>query len=1582
MAYEDDEYVDDYEPETETQPSGGDDDWEPSEQQAPPLLPPEDDEEDVENAPPYQVAGPPMPPPAKRETEEDDWEAAPSGGFKPSSTAKTDDLEAVTAKKEDDWEPAPTGGFKPERGQEPRGLAERVTAGFRGGMGETEDPETHERRMEPLGISPENQAKYPALSYFQPFIAPLDFIMRAPAGVAGAAAGFVAGILEKNPDALLPYGLDRTQADQVQRELDMFGKAALADVGSHAPKAAEPAVKGPREPLPRTETPALPAEGTAPLPLESGATRTPQQSQLPLEPPRDQYRQPEPELPLRTPAGEQGQLPLPGEAGPRPAGRGGDLSTPAAPELPGPGGRIAEQTEMPLHPPTGREPAPLEPVRQGELLPPTGEQGQLPFPHQEAPTAEGKTQRHGTPGSTAAAGTAEAQPPPPTPRPGEPGWLTQARGPEDYGKQTPQRGAGGGMNVGEVDPTVASAIKSSEPPAAAATAARPSEAIRGPIPESPAGAQKPGGNIVRPLDARPTGELIQLARRGELSPFMRDSLANELERRGVRRMPEPAGAEPLNVGAQLRAREETARRATQEATAPGPVKRFLQEERGGGPNPLRRFLRDERGGGRPTEPPPKPVPSERQGPKLTSFERAKKMTNEQLQAEIARTDIPRVQKAVFSDALRARGEKPNPAAAAKTPTELRQTTPTIPTKGGKAISPARQAVRDRIAPDPTWTDKIPTSFKEAAELTHRGYEGVFNALHPYARRAASLERELGRPLEREEDFHRLARSIKGLGGKIESIYREGPYDPETRKVIGPALDPILKKIMVDKKAFEEYAVAKRVIEKEGQGIKTGVPLKEANQTVAELGSKWGQTFKELNDFQSSMLRMAKHLVGEEGIAKIEAANKDYIPLYRALDPKSEMGDMFRTGGGLTVKDPIEKMKGSERQIVNPLNSVLKNTAMLADLAEKNEVHRAMKRANDAVVKAGGDGFIRKSRSDSPLQMSTEQRQRMLDAGIPEDMIEKMRFLDAKTYASESGKLRYFENGKEQIYDIPKDMARVVAGFDRPAMNMLVKIAGTPARLLRAGATLTPEFGVKNIFRDQATAFIQAQGIKGYIPFYDAAMSMERFFKPEVAKEFNKWMREGGANSNLVSFDRKLLNIEPRSFYGKLENVVVHPQQIPRMMLDLLRGFSEQMENATRFGAHMRDVKSGIPSSEAAFRARELTIDFGRMGNYPAVRLANTLIPFFNANVQGLDRFARAFKNDPSTTFIKTMAAITVPSIALWMLNKDDPRYQELPQWQKMLFWIIPTNDWRNITPAMEKKLRADNTDAWFRKDPQTGQMQYNHGTLWRLPKPFAEGQIFGSIPERIMESFVQHKPNAFKHVADSVIDALSPSFIPQAYRPIKEQQANWSDFLQRPLMSPDTTAKKPQAQQFTSGTSETAKLLAGAIRSVAGEKPVGQLGSPIIIDNYIRQLSGGLGSHVVSGIDKALNALSGKELPPAPERTWADIPGIKAFVARFPQSGAQSIQDFYDLRKEGQTAKAGGDKNAWIGDETAKRLKGYRDAIEKFNTDKEMSPEDKRTSIDVTTLMMIEAAKRGIELGNKASQRQQEIKERKKQLVQ
>ena len=109
----------------------------------------------------------------------------------------------------------------------------------------------------------------------------------------------------------------------------------------------------------------------------------------------------------------------------------------------------------------------------------------------------------------------------------------------------------------------------------------------------------------------------------------------------------------------------------------------------------------------------------------------------------------------------------------------------------------------------------------------------------------------------------------------------------------------------------------------------------------------------------------------------------------------------------------------------------------------------------------------------------------------------------------------------------------------------------------------------------------------------------------------------------------------------------------------------------------------------------------------------------------------------------------------------------------------------------------------------------------------------------------------------------------------------------------------------------------------------------------------------------------------------ADMPGIKAFAARFPGSDAQSIQDFYDERNDRKTEQAGikeqmktdpeGAKERrqrspvrYTGDRFAKLLKADRDAVNRIMGDKSMSPDDKRAAIDLTYLIMIEHAKRGM----------------------
>ncbi len=128
------------------------------------------------------------------------------------------------------------------------------------------------------------------------------------------------------------------------------------------------------------------------------------------------------------------------------------------------------------------------------------------------------------------------------------------------------------------------------------------------------------------------------------------------------------------------------------------------------------------------------------------------------------------------------------------------------------------------------------------------------------------------------------------------------------------------------------------------------------------------------------------------------------------------------------------------------------------------------------------------------------------------------------------------------------------------------------------------------------------------------------------------------------------------------------------------------------------------------KVEDLTIDFAKIGT--KVQALNLITAFFNARLQGYARLAQAFKEKPANTTLKTFAYITAPSIVLWYLNHDDPRYQQLPQWQKDLFWIV-------ITPeiGIGDNIVEDDNDY----------------TIYRIPKPFEPGLLFGTLPERMLD---------------------------------------------------------------------------------------------------------------------------------------------------------------------------------------------------------------------------------------------------------
>jgi hypothetical protein len=887
--------------------------------------------------------------------------------------------------------------------------------------------------------------------------------------------------------------------------------------------------------------------------------------------------------------------------------------------------------------------------------------------------------------------------------------------------------------------------------------------------------------------------------------------------------------------------------------------------------------------------------------------------------------------------------------------------PPLPPAGGAAAPPtpptgpvaaAHEAIRSRIA-QPTSGGK---SWREHANEFYENWKDKF---HPIKQAETAMAE--GRTLATEESPYDLARLTAGTHDQVRTMLDHGTFDFNTRQKTGPGLKEILAPVDRDP-GFVDYMIAKRSIEVSGRGIQTGVDLPQARTLVAAEAQKYEPAFRQVVGFQDRVLDYAQKagLISAQDAANMRRLGLDYVPLHRAMDT-NEMRKS--AGAGLKVRDPMQRLEGSERQFVNPIESIVKNTHMIVGLAEHNRAVRSLvKLAGESP--RGGEFLTRKSTTRSIEVTPDEVNKFLKSQGVPDQVADSMEIFRKTPFRPKDDEIAAFVDGKQQVYKAEPAIARAVNALSQEGLDTFTKLMAKPASWLRAGATTTPEFALRNIIRDQLSAFVFSK--YGYVPVYDFIRNIGEVVGQKDI--YQQWLRNGGGNATLTAIDRNYIRqdvskLVEQSGGAKAMNIISKPIQGLRLLSDI----SEQV---TRVGEFRRGLEAGASPAEAAMSSREVTLDFSRIG--AKAQALNAIIPFWNAQVEGVDRAARAFKDNPLGTAAKIGMGITLPSMLLWYANKDDPRVQELPAWQKDFFWIVPTDNWKNISAADAQKIKSftpkGEAAPWIRQDAN-GQWQRNDGNIYRIPKPFEMGVLGGSLLERLADKFATDHPNAMKDIGKSIMSGMLPNFVPQAVLPFMEHFANRSQFLDRPLVPKNLEGIAPKYQFDEKRTSEVAKNIGNAISKINADT---SFASPLVIDNYIRQWTGGLGAHAVNALDEGLRATGIAPAKLGPEKDWADIPITKAFVARFPDSSVRSVQDFYEkyneLEREAKTGKFLAKRGTPEADMAqVNPLKPYYDAlgrqhklIRDLYRDKDMSPAQKREVMDNSYLMMIEAAKSGL----------------------
>jgi hypothetical protein len=788
-------------------------------------------------------------------------------------------------------------------------------------------------------------------------------------------------------------------------------------------------------------------------------------------------------------------------------------------------------------------------------------------------------------------------------------------------------------------------------------------------------------------------------------------------------------------------------------------------------------------------------------------------------------------------------------------------------KSEKSIDVDVAKVQEKISFDPV---EVKTSFKD---LKNNLVFNWLDRLHPISRAVAEAEKVGVKVQEGTLNPYELARLQPGMISRGEHFLKYGALDFKTLENKSQPLITILEPITKDTATYKEfgaYAISKRAIEKSKQGYETGIDIKAAENTVRKLDSKYKETFKQLGEYQNNLLKYLRDsgIINEKTFNVMLEANKDYVPFFRVLEDAGKDGSISKS-----VANPLKRFKGSDKVIVDPIESIYKNTLHFVTLVERNRSLVEFVKMVEQTKAIDPTAFKDVSKS-KPKMTKTKITLEELENVVPDiSKIDKTALENFEIFRRNQQQLgktevAVFRDGKREVWDLGSDLSRSWKYSTDVSQRLVSSIISLPTRTLRAGATLAPEFFLRNAMRDTVSATVFSRN--GFVLGLDTARGMltqiySKLGKEKESKIYQDWIKSGGPQSSYVAFDRNYFskNIAKELTSRPVYNIITKP-------LEALRIMTEFFENATRLGEYIKSyntsIKNGLTHKQAVerggFESKNISLDFQRMGAKMAA--VNSVVAFFNARVQGYLKLYETFKSPEtrSKALYTVGASITLPSILLWIANNEDERYKELPQWQKDLFWIVITGEGKDTI-------------------------------VWRIPKPFELGYVFGTLPERLLDFVKTEDPTAIKKFVETLAfdNATSLMPVPDIAKPLVEAWSNKSLFTKKPIVPRSLEGLLPE-YQYTEYTSETSKILGKLIRQISGE--YSGISSPVRIESTINNWTGTLGRTFTTTLDKALIASGIIDDPIKPEETLSDIPIIRAFVVRNPSAGSEYITTFYD----------------------------------------------------------------------------------------
>jgi hypothetical protein len=631
--------------------------------------------------------------------------------------------------------------------------------------------------------------------------------------------------------------------------------------------------------------------------------------------------------------------------------------------------------------------------------------------------------------------------------------------------------------------------------------------------------------------------------------------------------------------------------------------------------------------------------------------------------------------------------------------------------------------------------------------------------------------------------------------------------------------------------------------------------------------KLGQQYPDFQDamgkwtaFNKSILDMAQDAgVIDPESRKIWEQN-DYVPFYRLTEDKDVVGPKGQRGIA-SQRSGIKTLKGADASINDLIENMVLNMTTLVDASFKNF---AMQKIAPQMESVGAMEKITPEKGMRGMSIPVPMAVRALKKlGVNvSNLTDAQKDAWAKVFTflpnKEPDVVHVLENGKPVYYRVNDPLLmRAVGSLGYQSVEGFTKLMRGAKRTLTNFITLDPGFMIANAIRDTMAASIMN---KGFLPDMQTFAGAAKAFNED--KSFVELMASGAGGAGFY-------HTSPEEVSGSLKKMAKLSNQskiagIGRMLhqsLEMFHRLGMATENMNRIKLYEKLIKEGKSQAEAAYQARDM-MNFSMRGDAAAIRFMAEVVPFMNARVQGLYKLYRAAKEDPKGVLLRG-ALLTMGTMALYGMNRDDDRYKDLAEWDKdsnYHFWI---------------------GDSHF-----------------RIPKPFELGAIFSTIPERmalLLEGTDQGKQTwdaAKRMIGDTF--AMNP--VPQLFLPLAEDWANKETFYNRPIVG-QGLQRLPNELQYTSDTSAVAKAVTGAMPSwVKGTPVIGDaLTSPVRMEHLVNGYFGTIGSYMLGASDAVVRQFDDK---PNPSLRTDQIPVIKRFFRESPELSTKWATEFYDMKDQ------------------------------------------------------------------------------------